>query len=73
MAAVRAVGADGIDISFNPAVHDGKFVETVRREGLEFHVWTVDKLDLARKAFAAGAQTLTTNCAKTLLDGYRSR
>ena len=45
-------------------------VEAVKKEGLSFHVWTVDDLRLALRAFAVGADTVTTNCAKEMLDEY---
>lgn len=67
---VRACGADGVDIAFNPKVHDAEFIRKVHAAGLGFHVWTVDDLGSAKQAFAAGADTLTTNCAKKILDGF---
>ena len=68
---LRRVGADGVDIHFDPAVHDDDYVREVRNAGFEFHVWTVDDLPNAREAFKRGVQTVTTNCAKKLLDEYR--
>lgn len=65
---LRQYKADGIDISFNPAVHDAAFVKKVKDAGYSFHVWTVDDAKVARKAFEVGADTLTTNCAKRILD-----
>jgi hypothetical protein len=35
------------------------------------HVWTVDNLRAVKLAFSRGAQTVTTNCAKKLLDEYK--
>ena len=70
---VRDAHADGVDISFAPEVVTADFVRKVRAEGLEFHVWTVDELDKTLKAFAVGAQTVTTNCAKKQLDEYQKR
>ena len=67
---LRKLGADGVDIQFDPALHDAAFVKTVKDAGFSFHVWTIDSLELAKKAFAVGADTLTTNCAKKILDGY---
>ena len=69
---LKALGVDGVDIRFDPAVHDAAYVRTVKDAGFGFHVWTIDDLATARQAFAAGADTLTTNCAKALLDGHRS-
>ena len=69
---LRELGADGVDICFSPTVHDAAYVKKVHDAGFGFHVWTVDNLATARKAFAVGADTLTTNCAKKLLDGYQA-
>ena len=70
---LREIGADGVDIRFDPKVHDAAFVKDVHDAGFSFHVWTIDDLDKAKKAFAVGADTLTTNCAKKILDGYEGR
>ena len=45
-----------------------EYVKTVRDAGFEFHVWTIDDLADTLEAFRRGAQTVTTNCAKKLLD-----
>ena len=68
--ALKATHADGIDIKFAPEVHDAAFVKAVKDAGYSFHVWTIDDLEKAKKAFAVGADTLTTNCAKKLMDEY---
>ena len=70
IAQLRTFGVDGVDICFRPEIHDAAFVKAVHDAGFEFHVWTVDSLAKARQAFAAGADTLTTNCAKKILDGH---
>ena len=73
LAKLRETCADGVDIRFDPAVHDAAFVNRIKDEGYEFHVWTIDDLATARKAFAVGADTVTTNCAKKLLDEYKGK
>ena len=65
--------ADGIDCYFDPDYVTDDFVKMFTDAGLEFHVWTVDDLDLALEAFRRGAKTVTTNCAKKLLDEYAER
>lgn len=70
LAKLKEIGADGLDIQFDPALHDAAFVKRFHDAGYSFHVWTVDDLSLAKKAFAAGADTLTTNCAKKIRDEY---
>ena len=62
--------ADGIDCFFDTDYVTDDFVKMFTDAGLEFHVWTVDDLDLALEAFRRGAKTVTTNCAKKLLDEY---
>ena len=70
---LRETGADGVDCHFNPETVTADFVKQIRSRGYEFHVWTVDDLDTALKAFENGAQTVTTNCANKLLDEYERR
>ena len=71
VAKLRELGVDGVDIWFDPAVVDRAYVDTVKAAGFSFHVWTIDDLERAKKAFAAGADTLTTNCAKKILEECR--
>lgn len=71
VAKLREIGADGVDISFDPDVVDAAYVKAVKDAGFSFHVWTIDRLDRAKQAFAAGADTLTTNRAKFILESYR--
>ena len=73
IAKLQELGVDGVDIWFDPAVVDRAYVDAVKAAGFSFHVWTIDDLEKAKKAFAAGADTLTTNCAKKILDGYEGR
>ena len=73
VAKLRELGVDGVDIRFNPKVIDKAYADAVKAAGFSFHVWTVDDVETAKKAFAVGADTLTTNCAKKILDGYEGR
>ena len=70
---LREIGADGLDIYFDQELIDAAFVRTIRDAGYEFHVWTVDDPDRARQAFAVGAQTLTTNRAKFILESWEGK
>ena len=67
---LKAIGVDGVDIQFKSEIIDERYVRTVKDAGFEFHVWTVDDIVKARRAFEVGADTLTTNCAQKLLDEY---
>ncbi len=73
IAKLKETGADGVDISFNPDVITEDFVKAVKAAGYEVHVWTIDNLEKAELAFKRGAQTVTTNCAKKLLDEYNAK
>ena len=73
IAKLKELGADGVDISFNPDVITAEFVKAIKAAGFELHVWTIDDLEKAKLAFARGAQTVTTNCAKKLLDEYQGK
>ena len=71
VAKLRKLGVDGLDIGFDKDVIDADFVKTIKDAGFSFHVWTIDDLETAKMAFAVGAETLTTNRAKGLLEEYR--
>lgn len=70
LAKLKETGADGVDCQFDPEIITAEFVKAVKDAGYEFHMWTIDDLEKAELAFARGAQTVTTNCAKKLLDEY---
>ena len=72
IATTRAMGADGVDLRFIRDVTTPEYMQAIKNAGLELHVWTVDELDDAVEAFKRGAQTVTTNCAKKLLDEYNA-
>ncbi|MGN0866913.1 MAG: glycerophosphodiester phosphodiesterase [Oligosphaeraceae bacterium] len=70
---VQGTPIDGVDVQFDPECITSEFIHTLRDAGFEFHVWTVDRLDHALLAFDRGAQTVTTNCARQLLEEYQAR
>ena len=72
VATLREIGADGVDQQFNPDVVTAEHIAAIRSAGFEYHSWTIDTLDKARLAFSRGTQTVTTNCAKKLLDEHRA-
>jgi glycerophosphoryl diester phosphodiesterase len=71
IAILKQLGVDGVDIRFRPNVVDAAFIKKIRDAGFMVHVWTVDNLRAVKLAFSRGAQTVTTNCAKKLLDEYK--
>ena len=68
IASLKELGVDGVDCRFRRRFISAGYIKAVRNAGFEFHVWTVDDISNARSAFRRGAQTVTTNCAKKLLD-----
>ena len=73
VATLRRLGVDGVDIRFDPSIIDAEYVNKVKAAGFSFHVWTVDDIETAKAAFAVGADTLTTNRAKGLLEEYNQK
>ena len=67
---LKELGVDGVDCNYKPGIVTAEYVKAVRDAGYEFHVWTVDDFQNASEAFRRGVQTVTTNCAKKLLDEY---
>ena len=55
------IGADGVGVHANPDVVDERFVETVRKGGLEMHVWTVNDPALATRMRSIGVDSITTD------------
>ena len=70
---LREIGADGLDIYFDQELIDATFVRTIRDAGYEFHVWTIDDPERAAQAFSVGAQTVTTNRARYILESVVGR
>ena len=68
VAKLKELGVDGVDIWFDPVVVDKAYVDAVKAAGFSFHVWTIDDPETAKTAFAVGADTLTTNRAKFILE-----
>ena len=73
IATTKEMGADGVDLRFIASVTTPEYMKAIKDAGLELHVWTIDDLPNAVEAFKRGAQTVTTNCAKKLLDEYSAR
>ena len=69
---LKATGADGVDIQFAREAVTADFVREVNAAGFSVHVWTVDDISDAVEAFKRGVATVTTNCAKRLLDLYQN-
>jgi glycerophosphoryl diester phosphodiesterase len=60
----KSLGFDGVDVGFYPEtleIINEDFARKVRAAGLEFHIYTVDDPDLARRALTLGVDSITTN------------
>lgn len=58
---LNATGATGLGTHGNLQVIDEEFVKTVRDAGKEFHVWTVNDLDAAKRFVELGVDSITTD------------
>ena len=70
---LKKLGVDGVDIRFTSEIIDAAFVKKVKDAGFSFHAWTIDSLKTAETAFSRGVDTVTTNCAKKMLDEYTAK
>ena len=70
---LKKLGVDGVDIRFTSEIIDAAFVKKVKDAGFSFHAWTIDNLKTAETAFSRGVETVTTNCAKKMLDEYAAK
>ena len=71
IAILKKLGVDGVDMRFDPETVTADFIKKVHDAGFMFHVWTIDELEKAKLAFSRGAETVTTNCAKKMLDEFK--
>ena len=69
---LRASGATGVGVQAEPTQVDRELVREVRDTGLEFHCWTVNEVELARRFEDLGADSITTDLPLTLGRGLRS-
>lgn len=54
------IGANGLNLGNSPLI-DQAFVDKIRKAGLEFHVWTVNRRDDALRYIALGVDSITTD------------
>jgi glycerophosphoryl diester phosphodiesterase len=69
---LKNLGVDGVDMRFDPEFVDVQFIKKIHDAGFMFHVWTIDSLEKAKLAFERGAETVTTNRAKGLLEEFQA-
>jgi glycerophosphoryl diester phosphodiesterase len=58
---LAAIRATGLDVNAHRDVVDAEFVRRLRARNYEFHVWTVNALDVARHFQQLGADSITTD------------
>lgn len=61
LATLRSTGATGLGTNGNLEVIDQAFVDSIRDAGFQFHVWTVNDIEAARKFADFGAISITTD------------
>lgn len=61
LATLKRTGATGIGTNGNLNVVNEEFVEAIRSAGLEFHVWTVNRPEDARRFRSLGVDSITTD------------
>ncbi len=59
---MKKIGADGIGMKGVPALHNQEYLRQLAMNGIrEFHVWTVDAVEVAKHFQSLGAFGITTN------------
>jgi glycerophosphoryl diester phosphodiesterase len=64
VARTKALGVDGLDVGYREEcgeIVNAELARKLKANGLEFHAWTVDSAELARKLVDAGVMSITTN------------
>ncbi len=58
---LKHAGATGLGTNGNLEVIDQAFLDSIRDAGFQFHVWTVNDVEAARKFADLGAISITTD------------
>lgn len=67
LSTLRKLKTDGVSTHYDGAT--ATRVNDVQKAGFEYHVWTVDQIELARRLHATGVQSITTNIPGKLRTG----
>ena len=62
---LKQINADGLDCKALKEI-DTDFVESIKAAGYEFHVWTIDDIELAQQFVKLKVDSITSNCAVKL-------
>jgi glycerophosphoryl diester phosphodiesterase len=57
---LEELGARGVDAGAADCI-DERYVEAIHARGFEFHVWTVDEVEQARRLIGVGVDSITSN------------
>ena len=68
----KKAGVDGVDVQATEPVN-AEFVKAAHDAGLEFHVWTVDDPEKAKRLAAMGVDGITTNRAAWLKEQLKAK
>lgn len=58
---LERIDAHGLNTNAHTEVIDEDFVEALRENGYEFHAWTINDADLARRFHELGVDSITTD------------
>ena len=67
LSTLRKLKTDGVSTHYDGAT--ATRVNDVQKAGFEYHVWTVDQIELAKRLYATGVQSITTNIPGKLRAG----
>lgn len=77
VADLRAMGVDGVDAPFDKKkcieLQTAEYIKAVKDAGLEYNVWTCNRIDQVEAAFARGVKTVTTDVPKKMLEGHKTK
>lgn len=73
MATLQQLGATGLGTKAEAAVVDRSFVSRLREGGFEFHCWTINDVEIARRFRDLGVDSITTDRPEVIRGALRER
>ena len=71
LAILRDIKADGFSSKADERL-DPEYIRAIRESGFEYHCWTVDDGEVARRFLGLGALSVTTNCPAYLREALKT-
>lgn len=65
---LKQLGADGLSSKAHVSLGEA-YINTIRDQGLEYHVWTINDLETAKRFSEMGVRSITTNRPALLIEG----